>query len=216
MKSEFQKLFLSSQTLLLAFILSTFSWAGYGALTVLEGAHYDLTVKAAILFVLILGMWLSYRKGETNVQKTLLGALLICLCTVSVDAACELFLRADGSLLRKALAVAEAICFAALFVNHLFAQSDHTGVMRHVHISQALTAVLLVKEFADLLVGCFLLLPASQFADGVFSLSMVLTVLMIVCIDTRIQTYKKLRLSKREKSVWTEEARTEAKEIFKI
>ena len=216
MKSEFQKLFLSSQTLLLAFILCTFSWAVYGALTVLEGAQYDLTIKAVILFALILGMWLAYGKGETNVQKTLLGALLICLCTVSSDAAYRLFLQPDASPVRKVLAVAEAVCFAAFFVNHLFAQSDHTGMMKHVRISQVLTSALIIKEFADQIAGCFLLLPASQFAEWVFSLSMGLTILMIVCIDTRIQAYKKLRLEGREKNAWTEEARAEAKNIFKI
>ena len=95
-----------------------------------------------------------------------------------------------------------------IFYNYLVAQSDHVGIKRNVIISQitifAMFIFFVVSFIQTLKTGVLV-------SDIFFYIAQISTYIMIVCIETKVQIYKGIRMKLKSENAWNDETRKENK-----
>jgi len=210
MKTFLDSFYLKKATFVLSAIIAGVSWLGWGFNQCMAG-QYTWSVYAVIFVVLLVVLFMAYKKGETNLQKTLLGGLLISLLVMYV----EPFAKSITNNNVPAIAYYGIGCALILivFIAHMFQQLDHTGAFASVAVSQC-SGLLIVT-----LLGWLIYLGVNgnfTLFELFWALSVTATVTFIISIETRIKEYKKIRTEKKAANAWTEEERQKAKAIFKI
>jgi len=212
MKSALKSFFLNKTVLVLCVVLALCLWV-IGGLLCLESPELLIKGLDSLAYIgLISGLLIAYRGGETNIQKALIGALLMLLCRSTAELMWESLESGDktGIILDAAAAVLSVV----IFVAHLTLQSDHVGVKSSIILNQG-CAVIIVLLFVCAIRQAYLAAGSSE-PNVVFIPGWAMTYLSLVCMETRIQEYKRLRAEGRESGTWTEEKRREAKGLFKI
>jgi len=210
MKTFLDSLFLKKTTFVLSVMIACAGWIGWGINEGIVGQY--VCALYAILFVILLIMLLSaYKRGETNLQKTLLGGLLTTLFLMYVEPLADSLTKGNA----PAIIYYATGCTLILivFITHMLQQLDHTGAS----VSSA------VGQFGGLIVLTLLIWVIYLATKGEFTLlelfwaiSISATVVYIISMETRIKEYKKIRAAKRTEGTWTEEERQKAKTLFKI
>lgn len=178
-------------------------------MTLFMGGISTYCIPYILYIVICLDLIISYKNGETSVQKTLMGALLVILVEGSLSSLLTWTGLDSGKTIGGLILCSVwALCYILVFVNHLLMQHDHSGRDFYSKTNQVILAVLLASYVAELFVFAFS-------AYEVFNvISMMSIVLLIVCMETRIQKYKRYRKEAEEAGNWNEETRKKAKKIF--
>ena len=105
------------------------------------------------------------------------------------------------------------IFLTIMFINHLLLQIDHKGDTKIIKVSQIMLVIAIVVQIAETLVQ---IINNQQYFMVLNSFSLLATVTMITCVESRIQKYKARRSAAMEAGTWTEEERQKSKKIFKF
>ncbi len=206
----FQKIYdfyLKKSILIFSSILAVICWLVWG-LNAFIADQYSLSCYAVIFFALTAGLLSSYVKGAINVQKMLFGALLIFLIRDFLD---MVFIFIEGPI--SIVSWIGLIASIIMFIGHLLQQTEKHNKLITPIISQ-FSGIMILVGLAIIVVSIVggNLTPT----DIPFSLAVVFTSIMIICMETRIHTYKLLRAVNRANGTWNEETRAKSKDLFKI
>ena len=166
----------------------------------------------------IIALIVSYKKGETNLQKALISGLLFSsfvgtFCNTVYYIECYVV---DGEdLYDMVLFIAFALFEGAILVSHFVLQVEHKGTLKPI-------IVITVAVFAA--IACDIV-DSIMYITGDYDYTWLYLLnnfgvdcylVMILCIETKIQLYKRIRTEAKANGTWTLEAKEEAKGIFKI
>ena len=204
--------YLNRVTLLVFACLSIIGWLAYGVNGIINGSVKSF-VYAFVLLELTIILIISFKNGETNMQKTLLGALMMFLIAIDLN---DFFNELENTVNPKPIQVMDVVIILLLmivFICHLYQQSDHSGENLSVIANQGSGLVVVVKVINDIYSG---ILTSSDLSNIFYSIGFIFTLFLIICIETRIAEYKRIRLENKDKNTWNEENRAKAKELFKL
>ncbi len=212
MKKGLKKFFISKTAILVFALVSICFWALWGVGCLVNGFNYSIASDAIFYIALIVGLLIAYTSGETNVQKALIGALLLLLCNSNLEIFWTYLIQGDlFFIIIDSITLVLAII---IFIGHLVQQTDHAGKSSSLLLNQCcgiMAIILLIYAIRQLI-----FIPEPRLDDFPFIFAWVLTYLFLICIETRIQVYKQIRNENRAAGTWTEEKRQEAKELFKL
>ena len=162
---------------------------------------YSLFIIDVVFFLCVAALFLAYRRHNKNVQKGLLGAVLMwylydevnyVVANIIFDS--EVFTRYDNFWGRGYIymSIATMVLFAALFVNHFIINGDHHSRSGNVFLNQLLVIVIAVISIVSMIFQCFVftgdlagILEALSWHTGLAAL-----VLMIAAYESRFNAYK--------------------------
>ena len=142
-----------------------------------------------------------------------MGALLFFLFTDNLDLfATSIDFNGMNNIMTIRTGISAVLAFI-IFYNYLVAQSDHIGIKRNVIISQ----VTIFAMFVFFIVSFVQTLKAGVLlSDVFFYVAQIFTYIMIVCIETKVQIYKGIRMKLKSEGSWNDETRSENKKLFKL
>lgn len=213
MKKTLKNIFSSSKVLLVSCLIGCFSFIIAGFLYLGDYGLFSYSLPNFCVSMVLISLLVSYKNGEINCQKSLMGALLFFLFADNLFMfATSLDYNGIGNAItiRTCISVILALI---IFYNYLVAQSDHIGIKRNVIISQ----VAIFAMFIFFIVSFVQTLKAgASVSDIFFYIAQICTYIMIVCIETKVQIYKGIRLRLKSEGKWNDEARMENKKMFKL
>lgn len=220
---KLEKLFSNSKVMITFGILSAILYIAAFVPNLFDNANpqYKLDfIPSAMFGIVIIYLLVAFKKGETNIQKALIGALLFYFAQSSFnegffaleDAAYALW---DGATYYGALYMIVGIFEYAIFFTHIALQSDHIGGKGLVTLNQLSCFVVLFVYIFDIFYQCINVGFVFDTLYVLTDLAEALFIITIVCMETKIQNYKNARALAMENGTWTAQAKSEAKEIFK-
>ena len=209
---KINKFYLSGKTFIVFKILSLISCLAC-VVNSLIAKEYRNAMLTLILLALIDQLLNSYKNNEPNVQKALLSSIF----TFFIVGYAEIFFdQNSGTTYSLVTMIVSAISFILLvfsFICHLFQQSDHLGKSISVVTNQLIGLAVIVTIAYDI----YLIVNHDYYIDTfLWSLTFISTLTLMICIETRVGEYKKIRLENIKNKTWNEETRKKAKELFKI
>lgn len=205
--------YLKKPVLIVAFLGAIVGWISWAIVSFVNN-ETKLGVFAIIFAVITFSLMLSYIRGETSIQKLLFGALFMFLIIDMIE-----ILFVYISLIDKVgvayVVLSSLILFALtlLFVCHIIEQSDHVGKSMFGLVGQLCGILMLLWLIFVIVMIAKKLVSESDIS---FAVSFVFTVFMLICMETRINKYKQIRSEKMSQGAWSEEARQEAKKLFRL
>ena len=167
---------------------------------------YSLFVVDLVFFLCVAALFVAYRKHNKNVQKGLLGAILMWYLYDEINYVVdniifdsEIFTRYNNFWGRGYIymSIVTMVLFAALFVNHFIINGDHHSRSVNVFLNQLLVITIAVISIISMCFQCFVfngdfasILEALSWHTGLASL-----VLMIATYESRFNAYKLKRES---------------------
>lgn len=213
MKKTLKNIFNNSKVLLVSCIVGSISFVIAGILYIGDYGLLSYSFPLFCVALVLISLFVSYKNGETNCQKSLMGALLFYLFADNLD---MFSTSIDYNGLNNVITIRTGISVVLaliIFYNYLVAQSDHIGIKRNVIISQAT----IFAMFVFFIVSFVQTLNAGALAsDLFFYIAQISTYIMIVCIETKVQIYKGIRMKLKSDGAWNDETRKENKAIFKL
>ena len=213
MKKTLKDIFNNSKVLLVSCIVGSISFVIAGILYIGDYGLLSYSFPLFCVALVLISLFVSYKNGETNCQKSLMGALLFYLFADNLD---MFSTSIDYNGLNNVITIRTGISVVLaliIFYNYLVAQSDHIGIKRNVIISQ----VTIFAMFVFFIVSFVQTLNAGALAsDLFFYIAQISTYIMIVCIETKVQIYKGIRMKLKSDGAWNDETRKENKAIFKL
>ena len=156
-------------------------------------------VYAVIYLALTVALMVAYKKGETNCQKVLIAALLMFIIRDELDVTFLYLGWGDGLTLKTFLIGSSLLLFTIFLINYICMLSDHVGYRSLSAVNNILLILLFFVHAAFVVIyaceghstdgACEghstdgILLKAATFA----------CVLLISCINMRVQKYKRIR-----------------------
>ena len=205
---KFSKLF-AREGFLAASVAATLVLYGVNLVAKLLCSLYSLFIIDLVFFLCVVFLFAAYRKHNKNVQKGLLGAILMwylydeinyIVGNIIFDS--EAFNRYNNFSGKGYiyLSIVTMVLFAALFVNHFIINGDHHSRSVNVFINQLLVVVIALISIVSMCFQCFLfdgdfpsILEALSWHTGLAAL-----VLMIAAYESRFNAYKLKRESAEE------------------
>lgn len=214
MEEKMEKLFLNKKTLIAVGTLTIALFAAWGISVINFPSSGGLYVVYAVIYLaLTVALMVAYKKGETNCQKVLIAALLMFIIRDELDVTFLYLGRGDGLTLKTFLIGLSLLLFTMFLINYICMLSDHVGYRSLSAVNNILLILLFFVHAAFVVVyACEghstdgILLKAATFA----------CVLLISCINMRVQKYKRIRAEAKANGTWNEETRQEAKKLFII
>lgn len=202
--------YLKNATFFVSLAIGFIGWLSWGIWNFVVG-ELKLGIYAIIFAAMSVLLLFAYRKGDTNIQKMLLGGLLTFFLIDSIEV---LFSSISQSLIAASIYSGIIVGFMlTIFVSHMFQQSDHFGDSYSDFIGQCCGFAIIAFIAWDI----YLVATSSYGYDSLlWSLGFVPTLIMIICIETRVNEYKKIRAKNRKEGTWDEAHRAEAKKLFQI
>lgn len=167
---------------------------------------YSLFIIDLVFFACVVTLFIAYRGHNKNVQKGMLGAILMwylydevnyVVANIILDR--EVF-RVYNNFWGRGyiyMSIATMFLFAALFVNHFLINGDHHSRSVNVFINQLLVIIIAVISIVSMCFQCVIfegdaagILEASSWHTGLAAL-----VLMIAAYESRFNAYKLKRES---------------------
>ena len=162
---------------------------------------YSLFIIDLVFFLCVAALFFAYRAHNKNVQKGLLGAILmwylydeINYIVGSIILNSETFVVYNNFWGRGYIymSIATMVLFAALFVNHFIINGDHHSRPVNIFVNQLLVIILAVISIVSMIFQCFVfngdfasILEAISWHVGLAAL-----VLMIAAYESRFDAYK--------------------------
>lgn len=170
---------------------------------------YSLFIIDCVFFLCVVFLFAAYRGHNKNVQKGLLGAILMWYLYDEINYVVdnilfdsEVFTRYNNFWGRGYIymSVATMVLFAALFVNHFIINGDHHSSSVNVFFNQLLVLAIAVISIVSMCFQCFIF--TGDFASILEALSwhtgLAALVLMIAAYESRFNAYKLKRESAEE------------------
>lgn len=210
---KLQKFFLNDKVFK---AMTAFALLGFVVSTVLEIDKVFNPLSVAMTAFIVLGVmtiYVAYRNKENSVAKSMIGAVIGFQMCVHINYLFSTRFAAGAFTAgEKVLGVAAFLVTALLFINHFRIISEHASDLKRVIFSQylwILKIVLLVDYIPDIVRSA----DAVGVAVLVFNaLAHLFTFGLIVCIETRLDSYRYYRETAEAKGEWTEELKAETKE----
>jgi len=207
MREKIWNVYLNKYLLIIAAVLSIGCYLADAIWAINDGESSYYAWKLMVLVILLL--W-SFFSGQINVQKMLFGAMLLAMVTEQVQIL-ELDVILTGHV--QIMDVCSIIIAVIVFFSHMCQQMEHSGKSPAIIINQllGLTGILfLITAILNLI-----FMP-TECSNYVFLFGYVFNCIMVICMETRVETYKQIRDKARSEGTWTEENRREAKKLFKL
>jgi len=210
MKKFLDSFYLKKTTFVLSVIIACIGWIGWAVNEGMAG-QYTWCLYAILYAILIVLLFLAYKRGETNLQKALLGGLLICMLVMYTEPLA--YNLSNNNIPAIIYYGVGSVLSLIVLIAHMRQQLDHTGSLPSVVVSQC-SGLLVVT----LLIWVIYLGVKGELTsfELFWAICISATVVFIISIETRIKEYKKIRAEKRAAGAWTEEERQKAKVLFKI
>lgn len=191
----------AAEGFLVAAVAATLAFYAVNLVAKLLCTLYSLFIIDFIFFLCVAALFAAYRRHNKNVQKGLLGAILMwylydevnyVVANILFDS--EVFERYDNFWGRGYIymSIATMVLFAALFVNHFIINGDHHSRSVNVFLNQLLVIVTAVISIISMCFQCFVfsgdaagILEAISWHIGLSAL-----VLMIAAYESRFNAYK--------------------------
>lgn len=170
---------------------------------------YSLFIIDLVFFMCVAVLFIAYRRHSKNVQKGLLGAILMWYLYDEVNyvVANIIFDREVFAVYNNFwgrgyiyMSIATMLLFAALFVNHFIINGDHHSRSVNVFLNQLLVITIAVISIVSMCFQCVVfegdfagILEAVSWHTGLAAL-----VLMIAAYESRFNAYKLKRESTEE------------------
>ena len=213
MNKTLMNIFNNSKVLLASCVVGCICFIVAGVLYIGDYSLFSYAFPLFCVALLLISLFVSYKNGETNRQKSLMGALLFYLFADNLDMfATSLDFNGISNIItiRTGISVVLAL---VIFYNYLVAQSDHVGIQRNVIISQ----VAIFAMFIFFIVSFIQTLKTGVLVSDIFFyIAQISTYIMIVCIETKVQIYKGIRMKLKSENAWNDNTRIENKKIFKL
>jgi len=212
MQKKIKEFFLKPNVLLVSSIVALLFWIVWAGACLLDDFNYELATDGIIYFAVLYGLLMAYQTGQTNIQKALNGSLLLFLCNSNIEIL-WVSIKYNPTWL-TILYTITLVLSITIFVCHLLQQADHFGIKNTVFLNQCsalLATILLVYTLRQAT-----LVKPLPVLDVTYLTAWLFTIIIVVCVETRIDTYKQVRTKHIENNTWNEENRKEAKKIFKI
>ena len=205
----FENIFTKSKLMIICGILSVAGYFALACISVITSAH--LTEQYLILAVLSALLLICYKKGETSCQKALIGSILGVLMYAYWGIMAG-FIEAEKNSIGY-LELFMTIFLTILFINHLLLQIDHKGDAKIIKANQIMLIIAIALQIAETLAQ---IINNQMYFMVLNSFSLLATVTMITCVESRVQKYKARRSAAMKAGTWTEEERQKSKKIFKF
>ena len=205
----FENIFTKSKVMIISGILGIAGYFALACISVITSAH--LIEQYLILAALPALLMICYKKGETSCQKALIGAILGILMYAYWGIMAG-FIEAEKNSIGY-LELFMTIFLTIMFINHLLLQIDHKGDTKVIKVSQIMLVIAIVVQIAETLAQ---IINHQMYFMVLNSFSLLATVAMITCVESRIQKYKARRSAAMKAGTWTEEERQKSKKIFKF
>ncbi len=213
MKETFKTIFSSSKVLLVSCLIGCIAFIISGLLYISDYGLFSYSLPIFCISLILMSLLICYKNGETNCQKSLMGALLFFLFADNLNmfaTSLDYYGMGNAITIRTGISVVLALI---IFYNYLVAQSDHIGVKKSVIISQVTIFVMFIFFIVSFIQT---LKAGALMSDIFFYIAQICTYIMIVCIETKVQIYKGIRLKSKSEGTWNDEARMENKKMFKL
>jgi len=210
MKKILNKFYLNRYTFIISSIVAIVGFLAWG-INYITISKYSSAIYAFVFVTLIVMLFIAYKKGQTNLQKMLLGGLLTFMLFDYLSCLVEnLGSPYIGTIITWVL---NSVFIVIVFISHMRQQMDHKGSSISTVVSQCCGIMLvgtvlrqIEHVFENYITLTTILWTISSFATYIFIISM----------ETRINEYKKIRSAKKAEGCWTEEERQKAKKIFSL
>ena len=213
MNKTLMNIFNNSKVLLVSCITGCICFIIAGVLYIGDYSLFSYSFPLFCVALVLISLLASYKNGETNCQKSLMGALLFYLFADNLDMfATSMDLNGISNVITIRTGIS-AVLALVIFYNYLVAQSDHVGIQRNVIISQ----VTIIAMFIFFIVSFIQTLKTGVLVSDIFFyIAQISTYIVIVCIETKVQIYKGIRMKLKSENAWNDETRKENKKIFKL
>ena len=218
---KIDKIFMNSKMMIICGIISAiFYFIGYiPYLFDTENPAYMFDFIPEMMFsVLIILLIVAFKKREINIQKALMGALLFFFAqetfTNGFWSIEEFFAGLHEELHLSLFFITLGIMEYAVFFTHLLLQSDHVG-KKAFKVNQILSIILLftliVFDIYSIMKYGFDIINSGYI---LINLAEPLFIIMIVCMETKIQNYKQTRYESIQNGTWNAKTKAEARKKF--
>ncbi len=170
---------------------------------------YSLFIIDLVFFLCVAALFIAYRNHNKNVQKGLLGAILMWYLYDEINYIVANIIFSDAAFTQYNnfwglgyiyLSIATMFLFAALFINHFIINGDHHSRSFNVFLNQLLVIVIALISIVSMCFQCFIfdgdfasILEALSWHTGLAAL-----VLMLAAYESRFNAYKLKRESAEE------------------
>lgn len=178
-------------------------------------------VPEIIITAVIVGLLIAFKKGETNIQKALMGALLFAMADMNFTNGFynleDYFFSEVGErfLYYGILFTVIGVLQLGIFISHILLQSDHIGSSSVIKVNQLLCILVIIVYAYDISHSFIAGSNYETYEYMIEDIGEVCVTVMIICMETKVQLYKKTRAEALANGTWTQEAKLRAKEIFK-
>lgn len=207
MVEKIRKFYLSKKLFIISSVGAMCCYIADAIQAILNGQSFDYVL---IMFSLVALLHWAFISGHINVQKMLFGAMLLAMLKEQIA-----ILRIDIAYTGKVsvVDVCTIVMAAVIFISHLYQQMEHDGKSFATVINQFLGLTMVLFSFYGVLNFAF---SPATIGNYIFMFGYALNCLMVICMETRVETYKQIRDKARKEGTWTEENRKEAKKLFAL
>lgn len=162
---------------------------------------YSLFIIDCVFWLCVAVLFMAYSNHNKNVQKGLLGAILMWYLYDEVNyVVANIILNSETFVIYNNfwgrgyiyMSIATMVLFAALFVNHFIINGDHHSRSFNVFLNQLLVLVIALISLVSMCFQCFLF--DGEFASSLEAISwhtgLAALVLMIAAYESRFNAYK--------------------------
>ena len=162
---------------------------------------YSLFVLDSIFVLCVATLFISYRNHNKNVQKGMLGAVLMWYLYDEINYAVgSILLDSDAFAVYDnfwgcgylVMSIITVVLFSALFVNHFIINSDHHSRSFNVFLNQLLVIIIAILSLVSMAFQCVIF--QGDFANTLEVVSwhtgLTALVLMIAAYESRFNAYK--------------------------
>ena len=162
---------------------------------------YSLFIVDTVFFLCVIALYAAYRRHSKNVQKGMLGAILMWYLYDEVNYVVGSIIFDSTAFTRYnnfwgrgyiLMSIVTMVLFAALFVNHFIINGDHHSRSVNIFINQLLVIVIAVLSVVSMVFQCFIFTgDAAGIMEAVsWHLGLAALVMMIAAYESRFNAYK--------------------------
>lgn len=176
-------------------------------------------IPELVFAVVIVLLIVAYKKGEINIQKALMGALLFyCAQNTFIGGVYiveDYLLEYYGDLHFTVFFAILGVLEYVVFFSHIFMQSDHVGNSVLIKINQISCVAVFAIYVLEAIYDTYSFGIRFYSTELLFDISQAFYIIMIVCLETKIQAYKRVRAAALTNGDWNEETKKQARKDFK-
>lgn len=207
-----EKIFLNKWVFIISGLISTilFIYNGLHYMYIHSGDYYLTGITQLFIGLLIIGFMIAYKMGESSCQKSIIGAIFAALSVFQMEMFA--YAKIEKTFSFNIQLVLLVLTLLMLF-NHLFLQAEHKRDRKYIVFNFIIIELVIIIRIYEYIHD---LIHGNVVYDYIWSPELLFCLMMIVCIETRVYYYKKIRYDHLQNGTWTKEEKDKQKAIFKI